>query len=400
MKKINVGIVGAFQNGKSTLVNCLLGLNIAPTGGFGLKVTTYRTLYLYGEELRVSYLDSRGEILHSHKLRSISDIEYRQGTESLRVECPSPLLRNINLIDTPGFNANDEDDRTALNAIYDFDMALVLVKNKTISTFEKAILSYLKKVAVPFFLVINCMDEGDDLWNPESELNSKIAESIISDLELTNLRPISVMGRGYICVNAIWYWHSISYHENSPLFKKQRNRIINFLETFYERPAFSRRFLANKSGMMILNEIFVSKNVIQYFHLLSFLYKELMNYHCELYNGIKNTIEVRNHSLEYNCKRLNSQIEQNNKKIVSNKSKIEELSNKLHELSRRSVFSTDDWNDGFSAVLLRTAGRIVSRTYHAMTKIPQIGALEENNKLMVLENEASESLITYIRSLK
>lgn len=400
MKKINIGIVGSFQNGKSTLVNCLLGLNIAPTGGFGLKVTTYKTIYTYGKETRVTYFDNKGTIIKSHNLNSILDIKCPEETDSLCVECPSVILRNINLIDTPGFNANDEDDRTAQNSIFDFDIALILVKNKSLSTVEKDILCALNKAVVPFFLVINCMDEGDDLWDPKSEQNSRIAESIISDLSLTNLRPISVLGKSYLCVNAVWFWHCISFYENSSIFKKQRNRIVNFFEMFYERSAISRRFLAQKSEMLILNEIFTNKKNVMYFFLISYLYKELRNYHCALHDGIKKIIATREHAIEKQCESLKSQIVQNNKNILLNKSKIEELSNKLHEQANRSMFSSDDGDYGLGTMLFRYASRLVSRTYHAFTKIPEIYDLEKKNRLILLENEANESLITYIKSLK
>jgi len=45
--KFTVGVFGEFQYGKSTFINCLLNRNIAKTGGAGVRVTSYNTLYTY-----------------------------------------------------------------------------------------------------------------------------------------------------------------------------------------------------------------------------------------------------------------------------------------------------------------------------------------------------------------
>ena len=58
VNKINVGILGEFQNGKSTFVNCLLDDMVAKTGGYGLSVTSTSTMYEYGSVQNVSYLST------------------------------------------------------------------------------------------------------------------------------------------------------------------------------------------------------------------------------------------------------------------------------------------------------------------------------------------------------
>ena len=56
---MDVGIIGCFQNGKSTLINCLLGAKIAPTGGDGWSVTSANTIYCYSQQNTVLSVDGK-----------------------------------------------------------------------------------------------------------------------------------------------------------------------------------------------------------------------------------------------------------------------------------------------------------------------------------------------------
>ena len=107
--KINIGVVGEFQNGKSTFVNCLLDDLVARTGGYGLSVTSTNTVYEYGNVQNVSYL-SNSEILGNCRLVDFLNGDFGPlGVEKVVVSLWKPVLNKINIIDTPGFNANEVD---------------------------------------------------------------------------------------------------------------------------------------------------------------------------------------------------------------------------------------------------------------------------------------------------
>ena len=86
-KGFTIAVVGGFQRGKSTLVNALLGRDVAEMGQ-GLSTT--------------------------HENR-----EY-------------PLSSSVAVIDTPGFNANEDDDGTAAAAIDKADVVVYVHESKAL----------------------------------------------------------------------------------------------------------------------------------------------------------------------------------------------------------------------------------------------------------------------------
>lgn len=102
-----ITIAGEFQNGKSTLVNCLLGAKYAPTG-HGCRTTSCCTYFFYGET-------------------NTAPRQIYGATPSenyLEVTCNRPILKDAILIDTPGFDANNDDDEAAKDAIRKSDIII------------------------------------------------------------------------------------------------------------------------------------------------------------------------------------------------------------------------------------------------------------------------------------
>lgn len=104
---LRIAVAGMVKAGKSTLLNAILGEEIAPTdtGECTRIVTWYRhgrtpriTLHLAGGEqqgLPVRRVDGR-------LVFTLGDGVQAQDVDRLDVEWPSPALRNMTLIDTPG----------------------------------------------------------------------------------------------------------------------------------------------------------------------------------------------------------------------------------------------------------------------------------------------------------
>lgn len=257
--KLTIGILGTFQNGKSTLVNCLLGKKIAQTGGYGINVTSINTKYIYDKSPGIS-LYNHEDIIGQYSLDSFENSdEYPTSVTDVTIAIPSRILKSINILDTLGFNANDHDNIMALNALEHLDAAILLIKNKGLDETERTICQELNSKGKPFFLVMNCMDECDDLWNPNAEQNHKIANDILSDLKLHGISPCSFGGEQIWITNLLWYWFSICNTYYSDVEQKQVKRIGNFFDLFFDSPKPSKNHLKGKSCFVRLNKALQEK---------------------------------------------------------------------------------------------------------------------------------------------
>ncbi|GAA2862329.1 dynamin family protein [Streptosporangium fragile] len=127
---LRVAVAGAVSSGKSTLVNALLGLPVAPVDAG--ECTFVVTQYEYGEDdglITIELKDggvARSRLLPGHRLPSELGVDVAR-IRRLRVSLNLPSLRTVTIIDTPGMNtvtatneraarsmlfgSGDEDDR-------------------------------------------------------------------------------------------------------------------------------------------------------------------------------------------------------------------------------------------------------------------------------------------------
>lgn len=283
--KINIGILGEFQNGKSTLVNCLLGRNVALTGGLGHNVTSVNTKYVYGDVSTAKFFQANGEAIKEFLIDSSYQYICPKGTTSKILSLRSNVLKQFNLIDTPGFNANDCDEQVAKDSLKDIDVAILLVTNKSLSSLEKDIARLLSSKSIPFFIIMNCMDSGLGLWNPDSEQNIIIEANILADLDSYNLSPISFGGHRLWRCNLLWYWHSTFCKRLNEIEKLQYER-INSYYLFRGKP--SENTLKTMSLFERIAEAFNNSSYISSLRLLSVLHS---NFEQLLQNYIKRSDE-------------------------------------------------------------------------------------------------------------
>lgn len=103
-----VAILGSFNSGKSTLLNCLLGEEISPVG---IVPTTSCLLYFdYGSSFKAKFSRHREkrtfhQITHLHSFLG----QMTSAGGRVDVEMPSPILKKCSLMDTPGINSLDND---------------------------------------------------------------------------------------------------------------------------------------------------------------------------------------------------------------------------------------------------------------------------------------------------
>lgn len=157
---LKVAVVGEFQIGKSTLINCILKQNKAETGQRGGGIST------------------------THKNSSYS------------------LLGRFEIIDTPGFNAGDSDDETAEQAIKEAEVVLVVKSRKQLDDTYRTIIRRIKEKRALF--LFNC--SNPECWSPDDDNNSEICEIIGHQLKNEALdKPfVPINGKIVTPVNILW----------------------------------------------------------------------------------------------------------------------------------------------------------------------------------------------------
>ncbi|GIH77024.1 dynamin family protein [Planobispora longispora] len=104
---LRVAVAGAVSSGKSTLVNALLGLPVAPVDAG--ECTFVVTQYEYGaDDGRITIELTDGGVAHSrllpgHRLPDDLGVEVSR-IRRLRVALNLPALRTVTIVDTPGMN--------------------------------------------------------------------------------------------------------------------------------------------------------------------------------------------------------------------------------------------------------------------------------------------------------
>lgn len=113
---ITIAIVGQFSSGKSTFLNALLGREILPSGI--TPITAKVCKICYGDEysLHVRYKDGNLVQKPLEFLHSLDTLENLQITD-FTLYAPSAILRQMSLLDTPGFNSQNAIDTETTNAI-------------------------------------------------------------------------------------------------------------------------------------------------------------------------------------------------------------------------------------------------------------------------------------------
>ncbi len=184
--KCVIGLMGTYDSGKSTLLNYLLGTNLA----VGINpVTAIPTYISYGNEDSYFLVDNEGNIK-----KIPSDLEGRLSHEETKdfnirkilshtvLYKKSDFLRKISFLDTPGISAdNDYDYETTADAASKCDVVLWAIRANAgaITQFE---IDFLKKYLAntKLYIVITHADRSP---NP-----IKIQETVLSQLSQSGIK--------------------------------------------------------------------------------------------------------------------------------------------------------------------------------------------------------------------
>ncbi len=179
---MNIGVLGHFQNGKSTLINCLMGKLVCATGDGAISTT-----------------------------KKISRHELHKG---------------LFLIDTPGMDANEQDNKETSSVIEQLDFAIVVLQNKGISEKDMVAINLLHQYGIPMLVMVNCTDYGNkNKWSPQSDFNKNILNCIKPQFTGETL----VTGIDILLVNLQWYWYSIAGYKKEG--KAKQEELLERIET-------------------------------------------------------------------------------------------------------------------------------------------------------------------------
>lgn len=172
VEPMQIAVIGQFSSGKSTFLNALLGQDILPTGI--TPITSKVCKICYGEDyiLEILYKDGRKVLQNIDFLHKLS----RENSQNINHFClyaPILSLKEINFLDTPGFNSQNSDDtHTTLKILENVDgiIWLTLIDNAGKNS-EKAL---LKEFITHFAQKSLCVLNQKDRLKDEAEVQTSL----------------------------------------------------------------------------------------------------------------------------------------------------------------------------------------------------------------------------------
>lgn len=252
------GLVGNYQAGKSTLINCIIGRPIA-TIGDGTSTTHTVVNYLYGTKESIEYIDNNC----NHGILDNTDLGRIDSTNNLKelnVYLNIPFLKDIILTDMPGFGKCHHDNMLSEKTLNEIDFAIVVETNY--KAIEENSDSYknierLKWHNVPYYVILNCADisKKDWKWTPLSKNNLEIASKNIQQLSFYKPLNYPFKEGEYLVVNLLWYWYSISDEDDDTIIRYQEN-----LKYYNDLTKYDKKDIYKFSNFEVVKKIFSMEN--------------------------------------------------------------------------------------------------------------------------------------------
>lgn len=172
--KITIAFVGEFSAGKTSIVNRILSQDnpSIPKLPVSTKATTAVPTYIAGgPAVTYSFIagDGKRKTILEDTFKKVSKdiLDQVKGVSSLIkyfvMTYENPNLKGLSILDTPGFNSNDKEDRDRTIEVINECDALFWVFDVNAGTVNRSSISVIKeKLNKPLYVVINKVDTKSD----------------------------------------------------------------------------------------------------------------------------------------------------------------------------------------------------------------------------------------------
>ncbi|MDF2540657.1 MAG: hypothetical protein K0S47_375 [Herbinix sp.] len=168
----DVAIIGEFKRGKSTLINALLGKEILPSDVLPTTATLNRVTYGITPCVSVKYKNGTSEEVEIDKLNDYvtklsSESEQKAATvKEATIYYPTSYCKNnVDIIDTPGLNDDENMTEVTLSVLPQIDAAIfVIMAQAPFSEYERDFLEnkMLTSDMGRVIFAVNCIDRCDE----------------------------------------------------------------------------------------------------------------------------------------------------------------------------------------------------------------------------------------------
>lgn len=255
---LRFGLVGNYQAGKSTLINCLIERSIA-TIGDGTSTTHAVVNYLYGTKEGIEQIDYNGNLC-SLEHTNLGRLDSSHNLKEINVYLNIPFLKNIILTDMPGFGKDQHDTMLSEETLNKIDFAIVVETNY--KAIEEKSDSYnnierLKWHNIPYYIILNCADSTKKnwKWTPLYKNNVELAFENIKCLNFYKPLLYPFEEGEPVVVNLLWYWYSITHDNDDVIVRYKEN-----LEEYNDLTKYEKKEIFKFSNFEVVKKIFSMEN--------------------------------------------------------------------------------------------------------------------------------------------
>lgn len=280
-----VAIVGEFKRGKSTLINALLGQEVLPADVLPATATLNRVTYSETPYVMVEYKDGGSERVDINKLADyVTKLSYESELKAETVKQATVYYdtsfckNNVDIIDTPGLNDDEQMTNVTLSILPEIDAAVFVISaNSPFSQFEKEFLEkkMLSSDMGRIIFAVNCFgtfskeDEDRIVETVEKRIGSYVMEKAKAVMG-EDSKEFAVYKRkiGKPKVIGVYAKKALMAKESDNAAMLEESNFPTFekvLETMLtqERGVITLQILANKiisSGSELINSIIIREN--------------------------------------------------------------------------------------------------------------------------------------------
>jgi GTP-binding protein EngB required for normal cell division len=184
-RPLRAAVVGEFNAGKSTFLNALLGVDVAPTGVLPTTATLHWVSWAPDPFARVVVRGAPDRVVPHEGLKAALKALAAEGARVDRVFIYAPIerLKRVEILDTPGFNAPDPEHITAARQAFDEAHVAIWLLDASgpMKETERRVLSEIKDLGVPVQILLN---KADRLAPKDLEV---VLEHVRGSLEATGI---------------------------------------------------------------------------------------------------------------------------------------------------------------------------------------------------------------------